>query len=135
MSNNNNVNLWQSVFMCSENVQPGFCSRGAIQQPPPPGWPSSAVAGFRLFLSCRAPLRRILQVCGKEVDSKSNAAMWGSITATDLINHVLDYIAWALDHEKVEGSGVTIAWLEKSGGGKGCGAMRMVMASSRPGSL
>jgi len=34
--------------------------------------------------------------------------------------------AWALDHEKVEGGGVTTAWLEKTS--KGCGAMRMVMA-------
>eukprot|EP00974_Lingulodinium_polyedra_P092220 8936241-Lingulodinium_polyedra.AAC.1 len=54
--------------------------------------------------------------------------MWGSVTVPDLVNHVLDYIAWALDHEKVEGRGVTIAWLEKGRGGNGCGAMRMVMA-------
>ena len=72
-------------------------------------------------------LNRILQVCAKEVE-KANGAMWGPVTVSDLVNHVLDYIAWALDHEKVEGSGVTIAWLEKSRGGEGCGAMRMVMA-------
>ena len=59
---------------------------------------------------------------------KTNAVLWGSVTVHDLVNHVLDYIAWALDHEKVEGSGVTTAWLEKSRGGEGCGAMRMVMA-------
>ena len=45
-----------------------------------------------------------------------------------IVNHVLDYIAWALDHEKVEGRGVTCAWLEKDRHGNGCGAMRSVMA-------
>ena len=72
-------------------------------------------------------LNRILQVCAKEVD-KVNSAMWGSVTVCDLVNHVLEYIAWALDHRKVEGNGVTIAWLEKSRGGNGCGAMKMVIA-------
>ncbi len=72
-------------------------------------------------------LNRILQVCAKEVE-KANSAMWGPVTVSDLVNHVLDYIAWALDHEKVQGSGVTTAWLEKSRGGNGCGAMRLVMA-------
>ena len=72
-------------------------------------------------------LNRILQVCAKEVE-KANAAMWGPVTVCDLVNHVLDYIAWALDHKMIEGSGVTIMWLEKSRGGKGCGAMRMVLA-------
>ena len=75
-------------------------------------------------------LNRILQVCAKEIEK--NSAMWGTVTVPDLVNHVLDYIAWALDHEKVEGRGVTIAWLEspatKGRGGNGCGAMRMVMA-------
>ena len=71
-------------------------------------------------------LKRILQVCAKEIEK--NSAMWGTVTVPDLVNHVLDYIAWALDHEKVEGRGVTIAWLEKGRGGNGCGAMRMVMA-------
>ena len=36
--------------------------------------------------------------------------MWGPVTVCDLVNHVLEYIAWALDREKVEGSGVTIAF-------------------------
>ena len=54
--------------------------------------------------------------------------MWGTVTVPDLVNHVLDYIAWALDHQKVEARGVSSAWLEKSRGGNGCGAMRMVMA-------
>jgi len=77
-------------------------------------------------------LNRILQVCAKEVDQTStNAAMWRPVTVTDLINHVLEYIAWALDHERVEGGGVTTVWLEKRSrvpGGEGCGAMRLVMA-------
>ena len=71
-------------------------------------------------------LNRILQVCAKEIEK--NSAMWGSVTVPDLVNHVLDYIAWALDHEKVEGRGVAIAWLEKDRHGNGCGAMRSVMA-------
>ena len=72
-------------------------------------------------------LNRILQVCGQEI--QKNSAMWGTVTVIHLVNHVLDYIAWALDHEKVEGRGVTNAWLERGrGGGDGCGAMRMVMA-------
>ena len=72
-------------------------------------------------------LNRILQVCAKEME-KANSAMWGPVTVCDLVNHVLEFIAWALDHEKVEGSGVTISWLEKSRGGNGCGALRMTLA-------
>ena len=72
-------------------------------------------------------LNRILQVCAKEVE-KANSPMWGAVTVNDLVNHVLEYIAWALEHEKVEGNGVTIAWLEKSRGGNGCGALKMVFA-------
>ena len=72
-------------------------------------------------------LNRILQVCAKEVE-KGNSQMWGSVASGDLVNHVLDYIVWSLEHDKVEGCGVTIAWLEKSRGGGGCGEMRMVMA-------
>ena len=56
-------------------------------------------------------MNRILQVCAKEIEK--NSAMWGTVTVPDLVNHVLDYIAWALDHEKVEGRGVTNTWLEK----------------------
>jgi len=72
-------------------------------------------------------LNRVLQVCAKEIE-KANAAMWAPVTVSDLVNHVLDYVAWALDHEKVEGGGVTTPWLEKSRGGENCGAMKMVMA-------
>ena len=72
-------------------------------------------------------LNRILQVCAKEVE-KANSPMWGAVTVNDLVNHVLEYIAWALEHEKVEGNGVTIAWLEKSRGGNGCGALKMMLA-------
>ncbi|CAK0824328.1 unnamed protein product [Prorocentrum cordatum] len=73
-------------------------------------------------------LNRILQVCTKEVD-KGNAAMWGAVTATDLVNHVLDYIAWALDRDKVEGGGVTTSWLEKKKKDSDeAGAMRMTLA-------
>ena len=78
-------------------------------------------------------LNRILQVCKMEVELKANAAMWGSITATDLINHVLDYIAWALDHGKLEGGGVTTKWLETKGGARvaeGCGTIRLVTAKA-----
>ena len=60
-------------------------------------------------------LNRILQVCAKEVE-KANSPMWGAVTVTDLVKHVLEYIAWALEHEKVEGNGVTIAWLEEKQG-------------------
>ena len=45
-------------------------------------------------------LNRILQVCAKEIEK--NSAMWGTVTVPDLVNHVLDYVAWAIDHEKVE---------------------------------
>ncbi|CAK0828751.1 unnamed protein product [Prorocentrum cordatum] len=73
-------------------------------------------------------LNRILQVCAKEVH-KGNAAMWGTVTATDLVNHVLDYIAWALDHGLVEGGGVTTSWLEKKKKDSDeAGAMRMTLA-------
>ena len=47
-------------------------------------------------------LNRILQVCAKEIE-KANVAMWGSVTVSDLVNHVLDFVVWALDTEKVEG--------------------------------
>ena len=36
-------------------------------------------------------LNRILLVCAKEVE-KANAAMWGPVTVSDRVNHVLDYI-------------------------------------------
>ena len=64
-------------------------------------------------------LNRILQVCAKEIEK--NSAMWGKVTVPDLVNHVLDYIAWALDHEKVEGDAVALAWLEKGRERQGAG--------------
>ena len=70
-------------------------------------------------------LNRVLQICAKEVE-KTNAVMWGSVTVHDLVNHVLHYIVWALDHDKIDGCGVTHAWLEKSKSGDNCGAMRLV---------
>ena len=57
---------------------------------------------------------------------KTNAVLWGSVTVHDLVNHVLHYIVWALDHDKIDGCGVTHAWLEKSKSGDNCGAMRLV---------
>ena len=56
-------------------------------------------------------LNRILQVCAKELE-KRNAAMWGSVTASDLdVIHILDFIARALTFGKIEAGGPTIAWL------------------------
>ena len=46
-------------------------------------------------------LNRILQVCAQEA-GKAKSAMWGPVTASGLAFHVLDYIAWALDHERAE---------------------------------
>jgi len=37
-------------------------------------------------------VNRILQVCAQEV-GKANSAMWGPVTVSDLVNHVLDFIA------------------------------------------
>ena len=39
-------------------------------------------------------LNRIPQVCAKDVE-KANAAMWGTVMAMGLVDHVLDYIVWA----------------------------------------
>ena len=73
-------------------------------------------------------LNRVLPACATEVQ-KSNGVLWGSLTVPELINHVLEYIAWSLDHEKVEAGGVTVTWLDKNRSGKAaCGEMRMLMA-------
>ncbi|CAK0824327.1 unnamed protein product [Prorocentrum cordatum] len=77
-------------------------------------------------------LNRILQFCATEV-RKGNAAMWGAVTAADLADHVVDYIAWALDHDLVEGDGVTASWLAGSDrveakDRRHAGAMRMALA-------
>ena len=84
-------------------------------------------AGKSDLTSAFSSLNRILQTCSKELE-KSNAAMWGVVTVPGLVNHVLDFIAWALTYEKIEAGGVTTAWLEKNKENNGIGAMRMVLA-------
>ena len=50
---------------------------------------------------------RISQVCANEVE-KANSPMWGAVTVTDLVKHILEYIAWALD-DRVAGGEAGVA--------------------------
>ncbi len=56
-------------------------------------------------------MTRIMQICSKAAEA---ASMWSDGTSTSvLIALVVRYIYWALEHEEVNPSNVTVEWLEK----------------------
>ncbi len=59
-------------------------------------------------------LTRLLQICGKEVDTAPQ--IW-SATCSFLVTQVLTYITWALEHDQVSPAGITVEWLDKSRSG------------------
>jgi hypothetical protein len=82
--------------------------------------------GKNEITSTFSTLNRIMQFCQTDVQ-KANGVAWGSMHVRDLVNHVLYFIAWALDNNMVAGGAVTIAWLDKSRDGK-TGEMKMLLA-------
>ena len=70
-------------------------------------------------------LNRLLQTCHKEFDCKKGSltsVLWGeTIKIHDLVNHVLAYVSWSLEGDRIPPSGVTSAWFsarEDAGGRK-----------------
>ena len=56
-------------------------------------------------------MTRIMQLCGKAAEA---ASMWSDGTSTSaLIALVVRYISWALEHEEVRPSEVTVDWLDQ----------------------
>jgi len=70
-------------------------------------------------------LNKVLQVCGKEVEAARK--MWDGCDVSCLVLHVLQFIMWALQHEMVSTTGVTMEWLDKTRDGTP-GALFKVLA-------
>ncbi len=63
-------------------------------------------------------LNRVLQLCNQEVDKVPK--MW-NCTCSELLQHVLHYIEWVLDHHNVQPTNITVEWLDKARDGTiGC---------------
>ena len=64
-------------------------------------------------------LNRVVQLCEKEVTMAGK--MWSNAPTTVLIQHVVHYLMWALEHDRIQASGITCEWLDKTRDGHpGC---------------
>ena len=59
-----------------------------------------------------------------------NSLCWSGATVTDLVNHVLEHIAWLLDFGKIDAGTVTVAWLDRGSRDSRahCGAIKQALA-------
>ena len=73
-------------------------------------------------------LARLLQTCSKEAES--GGKMWDGLGAGDLVHLVLQYLMWALNHEEVVASAITMDWLDKGRDGTP-GATYKVLAKTQ----
>ena len=75
--------------------------------------------GKDAFTSKYNNLNRVVQLCAKEMDTA--ARMWDSASTPVLVRHIVFYIMWLLEHEKMAASSMTQEWLDKSrDGSPGC---------------
>ena len=64
-------------------------------------------------------LARILQICSKEIETC--AKMWDGASTPDLLGHVIRFIMWGFEYDRVHPADVTCDWLDKSRDGTpGC---------------
>ena len=90
----------------------------------------------RAFCCAWRRLLRIIRDCQREfgTPAEAQASLWGTGgTVQRMVTHVLDYVLWALDHDKVPAAGVSDQWLwaEFPRGGRDstrCGAVRTALA-------
>ena len=73
-------------------------------------------------------LSRLLQLCGKEIEVACK--MWNDAKPSHLISLVLQYLSWALQHQAISPSTVTVEWLDKTRDGTP-GAVFQVLAKNQ----